>query len=231
MKDAAGQFTVSGRVFDSTKLFVVPGVEVYATSGSFALTDTLGAYQIKAQSGDSIYFFYGGKYTHKFPVKDIKNYSSFDISILARVEQKYKLLKGVTVFTPSYRKDSLENRIAYQEVFGRNKPGIKPTYEPGGAAGLDLDALIGVFQFRKNKHRKAFQHRLIEEEQDRYIDHKFSARTVSRVTHLQGDSLRTYMKIYRPSYDFVAYSTLVQFYRYILQTSYAFRKSAVINRQ
>lgn len=228
IQEAAGQSTVSGRVLDSSKMFAVSGVEVYGTSGGHALTDSLGTYQIKVQPADSIYFYYGGKYTHKFPVKNIKDYSSFNISILANVHQKYKLLKPVTVFTPSYRKDSLDNRIAYQDVFERTKPGIHPTYEPGGAAGMDLDALIGVFQFRKNKQHKIFQQRLLDEERENYIDFRFSKKTVSRVTHLEGDSLTTYMKKYRPPYEFVAYSTLVQFYRYILQTAYAFRKSGAL---
>lgn len=218
------QITVSGNVYDSSKLYAVPGVMVYSTAGNTAVSDSLGSYHINVSANDSIRFFYEGKSTVKFPVKDIKNYNSFDISLHVRVKQKYKLLNPVTVFTNSYTQDSIENRENYANVFGSEKPGIHSTYDPGGAAGLDLDALIGAFQFRKNKQNLAFKNRLLQQEEDRYVDYRFSSKTITRITGLTGDSLETYKKLYRPDYYFVVNSTLAQFYSYILNTSYAFRK-------
>ena len=221
---ASAQVTVSGNVYDVSKLYAVPGVQVSSTSGSSDVTDSTGSYQINVSTNDSIIFTYNGKSTMKFPVKDIKNYNSFDISLHAQVNQKYKLLDPVTVFTDSYKFDSLENREEYAKIFGDEKPGIHSTYDPGGAAGLDLDALIGMFQFRKNKEQLAFKKRLLQEEEDRYVDYKFSSKTITRITGLTGDSLETYKKMYRPDYYFVVSSTLTQFYQYILNTSYAFKR-------
>ena len=221
---ASAQITVSGSVYDVSKLYAVPDVHVSSTSGSSDVTDSTGSYQINVSVNDSIFFTYNGKSTIKFPVKEIKNYSAFDISIHAPVKQKYKLLNPVTVYTDNYKLDSIENREEYAKIFGNDKPGIHSTYDPGGVAGLDLDALIGMFQFRKNKERLAFRNRLIDEEQDRYIDYRFSSKTITRITGLKGDSLETYKKLYRPDYYFVSNSTLTQFYEYILNTSYAFRR-------
>ena len=220
----AAQILISGNIYDSSKLYAIPNVKVYSTSGSAAVTDSLGAYHINVSKKDSLTFSYNGKSTIKFPVSDIKNYTSFDISLRVKVTEKYKLLSPVTVFTNSYQRDSLENREAYANIFGNEKPGIHSTYDPGGAAGLDLDALIGMFQFRKNKQQLAFKNRLIDQEQDNYVDYRFSAKTISRVTGLQGDSLELYRKMYRPNYYFVVNSSLAEFYEYILNTSYAFRK-------
>jgi len=220
----SAQIEVSGNVFDNSKLYTVPYVGVYSTSGASDVTDSAGAYHLNVASTDSIYFTYGGKSTMKFPVKDIKNYNSFDISLHARVEHKYKLLNPVTVFTDNYTLDSLENREKYSKIFGDDRPRINSTYDPGGTAGLDLDGLIGAFQFRKNKQQQAFRNRLLEEEQEKYIDYRFSSQTITRITGLKGDSLIAYKIKYRPDYYFVANSTLAQFYEYILQTSYAFRK-------
>jgi hypothetical protein len=218
------QITVTGSVYDVSKLYAVPEVRVTSTSGSSDMTDSSGSYHINVSANDSIFFTYNGKSTIKFPVKEIKNYGAFDISIHAPVKQKYKLLNPVTVYTDNYKLDSMENREEYANIFGNDKPGIHSTYDPGGAAGLDLDALIGMFQFRKNKERLAFRNRLIDEEQDRYIDYRFSSKTITRVTGLTGDSLESYKKLYRPDYYFVSNSTLAQFYEYILNTSYAFRR-------
>lgn len=218
------QLMVSGTVYDSTKLYVVPNVQVHNSSGSTVSTDSSGRYSIASQETDSISFYYNGKFTVKFPVATMQDYQAFDISLRVRVKEKYKLLKGVTVFSNNYSFDSLENRETYAKVFGGSRPGLKSTYEPGGAAGLDIGELVGVFQFRKNKNRLGFQKRLIEEEEEKYVDYRFSARTVERITGLKSPELEKYRKIYRPSYYFTANSTLAQFYEYILNTSYMFKR-------
>lgn len=222
---SSAQVTVKGNVYDASKLYSVPNVMVKSTSGASDVTDSAGAYKIQVAKSDSIYFTYNGKSTLRFPVKDIKDYSAFDISIQAKVQQKYKLLNPVTIYTPNYQLDSLENRQEYAKIFGDDRQGFHSTYDPGGAAGLDVDALIGMFQFRKNKERQAFRNRLLQQEQDNYVDYRFSSKTITRVTGLTGDSLETYKKLYRPSYYFTSTSTLTQFYQYILETAYAFRKN------
>ncbi len=224
----AAQIIISGTVYDSTKLYGVPGVNVASTSGLPVITDSLGAYHINVSENDSLSFFFHGKSTVKFPVKTIANYNAFDISLRVRVNAKYKLLQGVTVFADNYHSDSAENRMEYAKVFNFEKPGISSTYTPGGPAGFDLDALIGMFSFRKKKENIAFQKRLFEDEQDRYVNYRFSSKTINRLTGLSGDTLTKYKKMYRPSYAFVISSTLAQFYEYILQTSYAFKKEESI---
>ncbi|MEO8110539.1 MAG: carboxypeptidase-like regulatory domain-containing protein [Ginsengibacter sp.] len=222
--DVKAQITISGTVYDSTKLYVVPNVNVSSTSGLVATTDSLGAYHINVSKGDSVSFFYRGKSTVKFPVETINNYNSFDISLRVRINDKYKLLKGVTVFANTYHRDSLENRMSYSKIFDFDKPGISSNYEPGAAAGLDLDQLIGMFQFRKNKQNLAFQKRLVDQEQDHYVDYRFSSKVINRITGLHGDTLTKYKTLYRPSYYFVVSSTLAEFYEYILNTSYSFKR-------
>lgn len=221
---SVAQTEIAGTVYDSTKLYVVPHVDVYSTSGGRAVTDSLGNYRIKVSVGDSINFFYLNKYSVKFPVSKIENYTAFDISLRVRVKEKYKLLQGVTVYSNTYKSDSLENRLAYSKIFEREKPTIRSNYELGGAAGLDVNELIGIFQFRKNKQALAFQKRLVQDEEDRFVDYKFSSKTITRITGLKGELLTQYKKIYRPSYYFVSSSTLAQFYEYILNTSYVFKK-------
>lgn len=229
LADACGQIAISGTVYDSSKLYVVPDVKVSSTSGSSTMTDSLGAYHIYVSESDSLSFFYNGKSTIKFPVKEINNYTLFDISLRVRVNEKYKLLKGITVFSNTYPRDSLENRITYSKIFGRENPTIRSGYEPGGPAGLDLDELIGMFQFRRNKQNLAFQKRLVKEEQDNYVNYRFNSKTISRITGLTGDKLLKYKTLYRPSYFFVVNSTLTQFYEYILNTCYAFKRQQGIH--
>ncbi len=221
---AFAQVTISGTVYDSTKLYVVPNVDVFSTSGAHTITDSLGAYHITASEKDSLSFFYKGKFTVKFPVKTIGNYTAFDISLQVRIKDKYKLLQGITVFGNTYQSDSAENREEYAKIFNYEKPGIHSTFEPGGAAGLDLDGLIEMFNKKKKRENLAFQRRLLEDEQDRYVEYRFSPQVVQRITGLKGDTLARYRKLYMPTYEFVVSSSLTDFYQYILNTSYAFKK-------
>ena len=221
---AAGQITVSGTVFDSSRQYVVPGVVVSSSGGAKTFTDSLGAYHINLTDKDSISFTYRGKSTVKFPAKSISDYTAFDISLRVKISNKYKLLEGVTVYSNNYRSDSAENRMEYSKIFNYEKPGIRSSFEPGGPAGLDLDALIGMFNVSKKRENLAFQKRLIEDEEDKYVDYRFNSKLLHRITGLSGDTLARYKQLYMPSYEFASSSTLAEFYQYILNTSYAFKK-------
>ena len=218
------QYTVSGTVYDSTRLYGVTGVVVKSTGGTSALTDSIGGYHIPVFEGDSIYFYYMNKPTVKFPVHSIINYNQFDISLRVRVYEKYRPLKEIFIYSKTHKQDSAENRLDYAKGFNFRKPGIRSSTTEGTPPGLDIDELIGMFQFRKNKHALAFQKRLIEQEQESYINYRFSTTLIHRITGLSGDTLTRYKKQYRPSYAFVATSNELEFYSYILNSYYAFRK-------
>lgn len=221
-------FTVSGTVFDTSKTHVIPFVQVFTTSGSQTVTDSLGTYKITAHHQDSIYFFFDGKNSIKYPVADIYDNSSFDIAIHANPKTKYKVLQEVTVFSDTYRMDSVENREKYARIFGTSKPGIKLNSSPMGVTGFDVESIIELFQFRKNKQTASFRQRLIQQEQDGYVDYRFNAKLITRMTGLIGKDLEEYMRIYRPPYAFIEESSLVEFYQYIIDSSKEYKRMAGI---
>ena len=224
-----GQIIISGTVYDSTKLYVVPGVIIKSTGGSTTITDSLGAYSIYTNENDSISFYYANKPTQKFPVKSISNYTEFDISLQVRVFEKFKVLPEVKVFTKNYRQDSAENRLTYSKIFNYEKPGLKSTMSPGTPPGLDINELINMFRFRRNKQNLAFQKRLLEEEEDKYVNYKFNNTLLKRVTGLTGDLLDKYRMTYKPSFEFLISATELEFYEYILNTSAKFKKQEGLN--
>ena len=217
------QILLSGTVYDSSKLYAVTGVLVKSTGGSMVFTDSAGNYRIRVSEADSVSFSYMNKPTMKFPVKTITNYSQFDISLRVHVTEKYKPLKEIFIFAKSHKEDSADNRATYANVYDFRKPGIKSSYTPGSPAGFDLDELVNIFRFRHNKHMLAFQKRLIEQEQDSYINYRFNSTLIKRITGLSGNDLARYKLQYRPSYAFAASSNELQFYEYLLNTSYLFR--------
>ncbi|HEY2720112.1 MAG TPA: hypothetical protein VGI82_00210 [Chitinophagaceae bacterium] len=208
------QYHVKGTVYDSSKLYPLESVTVMSSAGKGVLTDVNGNYQIEVGEKDSIWFSYLGKPTVKYPVLKMTDPTHFDISLRINVT----VLRNVTVSPRNYRLDSLQNRIDYAKVFDYEKPKLKATMGggPGGVGvGFDLDQIIEMFQFRKNKNMLRFQERLIEEEHDKYVDHRFSKQLVRRLTNLTGGKLDSFMVLYRPTYDFTIGTSDYDFQTYI----------------
>jgi hypothetical protein len=223
-----GQSIVSGSVLDSTKLVPVKGVRVHSTGGSISYTDSVGHYRILVNPNDSIYFVFRNKSTVRFPVNKIDFPGQFDISLQIRVYDKYKVMQEVVVFGKNYRTDSLRNREEYAPVFNYEKPGIGSVSSatPGGVVGMDVDAFINMFRFRKKKSMLSFQRRLVEEEQEKYVNYRFSKKIVKQLTKLESPAIDSFMVWYRPPYEFAAHTTDVEFYQYIIDASKEFKQRA-----
>jgi len=213
------QVQISGTVYDRSQRFPMANVSVLSTSGSGTITDSLGRYQIRLASSDSISFSYLGKSTYKFAVKEIEFPSQFDMSIDIAIDS----LPSVLVWPNNYRLDSLENRKEYQKVFDYGGGDYIDNVKSGRGGRMAMSAGFNFDMFFDGKsvrRMEAFQKRLIQEEQDKYIDHRFTPALVKRITALQAPALDTFMRQYRPSYDFLkATETDWDFYKYILESA------------
>jgi hypothetical protein len=222
---AVCQVRIHGTVFDLTKKRPLEGVSVLTNKSGGTSTDIHGNYSIWVDANDSIYFSYLGRPTMKYPVRTIVAANNFDISL----QVKSDLLPEVIVRQRSYQEDSLQNRLDYDKIFDYNKPRFKfSALEDGSGqagAGVDLDALIDIFRIRKKKNTLAFQSRLVDQEEDRYIDHKFNKNLVKKLTGLEGEKLDTFMKRNRPDYYFVKNANEYDFYEYIKERGEKFKAS------
>ncbi len=215
------QVQISGTVYDKSLQFAMRGVSVMSASGAGTVTDSLGHYQIKLYSNDSIFFSYLGRATQKFPVKEIPVGYPFDMSLEVAVDS----LPAAFVQSGNYRLDSLENRRAYKNIFDYSPNYFSPANagrSSGVGIGLDIDMF---FNGAKTRRMEAFQQRLKDEEQDKYVDHRFTKAIVRRLTGLQSPAIDTFMRQYRPSYEFiVSCETEYQFYKYIVDWAQFFEK-------
>jgi len=215
------QVQITGTVYDKSLQFAMRGVSVLSASGTGTVTDSLGHYQIKISSNDSIFFSYLGRATQKFPVKEIPIGYPFDMSLEVAVDS----LPAAFVKSSNYRLDSLENRREYKNIFDYS-PNYFTSANPGARGGFGIGLDIDMFfSGAKTRRMEAFQQRLKDEEQDKYVDHRFTKAVVRRVTGLQSPALDTFMRQYRPSYEFIlSCETEYQFYKYILEWSQFFEK-------
>jgi hypothetical protein len=216
---ASAQIQLSGTVYDSTKRNLVEGVQVLCTCGTMTFTDSAGNYAIFVGDKDSVFFFFRNKPTQMFPVASIKTPEQFDISINLFVPGRYKQLKEIIVYGKTRWQDSIENRVQYDKIFNYDKGGIRLSNsapESGFGAGIDLNALVDVFRFRRNKSMMRFQQRLIKEEQDRYINYRFNKTIVQKLTTLkEGSALEQFMTEYRPEYELLTQILDIELYMYI----------------
>jgi hypothetical protein len=208
------QYQVKGTVYDSSRTYPLEAVTVLSTSGAGTITDLNGNYQISVGEKDSVWFSYLGKPTVKYPVLKMIDPQHFDIALRINIT----VLRGVTVRPRDYRLDSLQNRLDYAKVFNYQKPKLQPVLGDaanGGGVGFDLDQIIEMFQFRKNRNMVKFQERLIQEEHDKFVDHRFSKPLVRRLTNLTNEKLDTFMVAYRPTYQFTLLASDYEFQSYI----------------
>lgn len=209
---AAAQVEISGTVYDISQQYAMAGVSVLSTGGTGTMTDSLGHYHIKVSSSDSLFFSYLGRATAKFPVQDIPRGYPFDMSLQITVDS----LPSVFVRGHNYLLDSLETRKEYEKVFNYSPhylDNMKMSRRPGVGVGLDLDMLLDAKVVRR---MEAMQSRLVWQEQDNYIDHHWNISIVHKLTGLESPALDTFMREYRPSYDFIrSCTTEYEYYQYI----------------
>jgi hypothetical protein len=209
---ATAQYKVRGTVYDSSRNYPLEAVTVLSTAGRGTSTNSEGFYEIEVSEKDSIWFSYLGKPTIKFPVLKMVNTMGFDIALQVNVT----VLKEVKVRPRNYKLDSIRNREDYAKVFDYRKPGLKVvTPQYGVGAGFDLNEIINMFRFKRNKSMLAFQQRLLQEERDKFVDHRFNKALVRRLTMLAGNELDSFMRVYRPSYEFTQTSADYDFQLYI----------------
>ncbi|MBI5858441.1 MAG: hypothetical protein HZB42_12425 [Sphingobacteriales bacterium] len=214
----AQTYRIKGTVYDSSRIFPLEAVSVLSSSGRGTVTNADGHYEIEAEEKDSIWFSYLNKSTIKYPVLKILNPFEFDISIQINVP----VLREVKVRPRNYRQDSIQNRLDYARVFNYQKPKLKPTLT-GLGVGFDLDEIINMFRFRRNRSMASFKARLEQDERDKFVDHRFSKALVRRLTLLDSAALDSFMRIFRPSYLFTKLSSDYDFQEYIKICSDRFR--------
>jgi hypothetical protein len=168
--------------------------------------------------GDTITFSSIGYREEKYIVGN----SNLD-NLVIYMEQTAILLDEVKI-NPlrNYKADSLKFREEFAKTFNYSKPKFKDIFitknyssnvprHPNQASNsttslISVDVLSVISMLgKKNNPQSKLQQKLIKEEEEQYLDNTFSKRMVQNLTGLKGDSLQTFMQLYRPNIDTVKY--------------------------
>jgi hypothetical protein len=128
-----------------------------------------------------------------------------------------------------FKKDSIENRIAYAKQFNYKGPTVMDAItgnlnkQPGELISINPLLLIAALT-KKGTPEYKFNKTLIRNEQADYVDRRFNRGVVSRITHLKGDTLSEFLIRYRPTYQFAKKTTDYDMEVYIKESFKKFKR-------
>jgi hypothetical protein len=209
---------LKGTIKDKHSGNILIGVSIKVDSRS-TYSDGYGKFIVSGiKLGDTLTFSSIGYHEVKYIVGN----SNLD-NLVIYLEQATILLAEVKI-NPlrNYQDDSLKFREEFALTFNYNKPKFKdifitknyssnvprhPNQANNSTASLisvDVLSVISLLGKKRNPPSK-LQQKLIKEEEEQYLDNIFSKRMVQRLTGLIGDSLQTFMQLYRPNIDTAKY--------------------------
>lgn len=132
------------------------------------------------------------------------------------LKQSSVLLNDVNILARrNYQLDSINLRKDFSKVFAYQAPSIKDVFSEKGleyktfgsnlvsnstSSILSFDVLKTISLFNKNKSSITKLKKVqIKEEEQRYVDNRFSTEKVETITGLTGDSLKNFIQEYKPT--------------------------------
>lgn len=194
------QSYLQGKIFDKTSDRMVISATVKNVSNTrISISDMGGNYKIPAEEGDRIIFSSAGYVADTITVKQYMLNVGLDIFLVQNVIE----LEDVDVGELNrYQVDSLNRLEEFGDVVHTSKTKLM-----GGKGNTVTDGVGVTFSpisrfSKKERNERKFKKMFRNQEEEYYIDFKFPQNYVSKVTGLQGDSLRVFMFTYRPNYTF-----------------------------
>ena len=122
----------------------------------------------------------------------------------------------------NYQLDSIKRREDYKWLYPVHPRKLIGNETPADGVGIVI-APNDYFSARETQKRR-LRHRLAEEEKEYYIDSRFPAVYVAKITGLKGDSLQVFLVRYRPTYDFCRKASNEDIFLYINDKVGTYRK-------
>jgi hypothetical protein len=183
------------------------------------LSDERGTFRIRSAQGDVLIFTHVGYQPDTIIV---------DTSMLAAdypeyMEPRAQMLRAVEVGSLSnYQLDSMARREEYNWVYDHGTPPRLERKRSGDGVGVNLNIFRNAS--REDQDREKLKKRLMREEEEHYIDFRYSREYVARLTRLRGDSLQQFMMHFRPTYEYCRKAANVDILVYVNDSFKKFMK-------
>jgi hypothetical protein len=198
--DGFGQTSLAGKVRQKDNRKILASVTVTNKSQQKVnVSDIGGNYRIAAKPGDTITFTFAGLRPETIIV---------DSRMLAEKDGYSVYLEPRSVVLPTvkvdeqtnYQLDSIKRREDYKWLYPVHPRKLIGSETPADGVGVSISP-VDYFSAKETQRRR-LRRRLAEEEKEYYIDARFPAAYVARITGLKSDSLQVFLVRYRPTYAF-----------------------------
>jgi hypothetical protein len=217
-----GQSLLAGKVRQKENRKILAFVTVTnKTQQKVNTSDIGGNYRIAANPGDTITFTFAGLRPETIIV---------DSRMLAEKDGYQVYLEPRSVLLPTvkvdeqtnYQLDSIKRREDYQKLYPVHPRKLIGNETPADGVGIVI-APNDYFSAGETQKRR-LRRRLTQEEKEYYIDARFPAAYVAKITGLKGDSLQVFLVRYRPTYDFCRKASNEDVFLYINDKVKIYRK-------
>jgi hypothetical protein len=206
---------MKGRVYDRETQKPVAYAVVINTFTEYQVeTDSNGNFTIPVQQGHLIEF---QKLGYKIARVRIAG-ASLPFYSIALTKGPIEL-DNVNIKGSNYRSDSVEDRETYKWAIDHY------TLDGMDVLSHPFDALS-----KRNRQIWAFQKRFQYFEQQKFIDFVFNDHLIQTITGLDSTDTKAYKAAYRPSYEQIKAWSTYEFYQYIRNTGFAFKRRRPENR-
>jgi hypothetical protein len=211
LQQANAQVKVSGMVADADTRSGLPGVTIINKSTrSGTVTNESGRFSIDAMPGDSLEFSMLSFYRKELSVPTTSMFINVYLS------KRIFGLQEVQIRAKDYHSDSLSIRQEYGKYFNYHKPGAMDVLKT--LPSNPITALTYLVPSKARKRKEHFQEQLVYWEKEKFIDYRYNAELVERMTKLNGNDLDTFMHRFRPGYQFIMDASEYDLLLYIKQS-------------
>ncbi len=196
------QVRVHGKITNVNSKLPITGANIKNIyTGLGMSTDSTGKFSIECKPGELMEISHVSYNTARVRIKS-------DINLFYNIilEPKSKKLQEAVIRDHSlnYTVDSIATAEKYQLILAQ------PSFDD-----YDLkNGIIGMLS-KQQRQKWAFIEMMNVWEKEKYIDYMFNEKKIARWTKMPPDMLESFMRRYRPSYDFVRNSNQYTFMKYI----------------
>jgi hypothetical protein len=193
------QFILKARVVDSVYKRGLESVSIENMTTHLGATSSKGGYfELEVHEGDNIYLTYVGYKSKSIRIRAEDALKLKEITMALKPVQ----LKDVTIYRgpTEYQKDSMRRASIYKEAF---------EYEQQKSVMAPVSSLYQKFS-KKYKDLRKFQSQIIDMEQQKFIDTRYTPELVQSLTKLPMDSVADFMNQYPMEIDYARAASEVE---------------------
>jgi hypothetical protein len=159
-------------------------------SGELMVTDSSGKWHLTVKNNDLIELYHLNFETIRIRVKNAKSPSYYSLIMRPKTNKLMNII--VRDKNPTYKADSFRRQELYANIL------IKPDIDEFSASTAPIAQMSRKFQ-----EEQAFKGQYLAWEKEKFVDYMFNAKQIKKWTGLEGDKLDSFMKTYRPTYEYL----------------------------